>query len=265
MEWFDAVILGFLQGVTEFLPISSSGHLILGEYFLDLDFEKLKSFDVAVHIATLLAVLVYFWRDVWGMLLVFGRIFVGKWDGGDFYSKLIIFIIIGTIPAVVVGLFGEDAIDGLFRNVTSVGIFMIIVGVVYVIGEKFYKKADKTADLKWHHSLIIGCAQALALIPGVSRSGSTIIAGLFQGIDRSLAARFSFLLGIPAILGAGILTSLDIANGEMMVGMREILIGGVSAFLFGILAIHFLMNFIKKHTFIVFAIYLIALGFSVLI
>lgn len=288
MEILDSVILGILQGITEFLPISSSGHLILGEEWLGLNVEMLKSFDVVVHIGTLLAILVYFWKDIWGMLKAIGRLFVGRLKLRDPYARLIFFIIIGTIPAVIVGLFFEDLIDSTFRNVKSVGAWMMVVGVIFVCGEYAYKRwhkpfmenVDEARDyvqpggyesaevrgMKWWKAIVIGLAQAMALIPGVSRSGSTIVAGLFQGISRSAAARFSFLLGIPAMAGAGLLTALKIPeNGGLMVDIWPLIIGGTTAFIFGLLSVAFLMKFLKKNSLIVFAIYLIALGFGVFI
>lgn len=282
MEILDSVILGILQGITEFLPISSSGHLVLGEEWLGLNVETLKSFDVVVHIGTLLAIFVYFWKDIWGMIKVF---FTFNFKSP--YGRLIGYILIGTIPAVVVGLLFEDVIDATFRNVKSVGAWMMVVGFVFVTGEYSYRRWHKSvaeriddareyvqADyvspevrgMKWWKAIVIGLAQALALIPGVSRSGSTIVAGLFQGISRSAAARFSFLLGIPAMAGAGLLTALKIPeSGGLGVDILPLVVGFVTSFAFGLLAVAFLMRFLKKNSLIVFAIYLIALGFGVFI
>ncbi len=262
MNFLDSLILGGLQGVTEFLPISSSGHLVIVEKFLGLDVENLKSFDVIVHMGTLLAILVYFWNDVKGMIMACGRFCVGKLEFSDRYAKLILFLIIGTIPAVALGIFG-DALDAHFRNVKSVGILMLAVAFVFLLAEFIYKKtAQKKSEVtKWHQALIIGLAQAFALIPGISRSGSTISAGLFQGIERSSAARFSFLLGIPAIVGAGLLTGLKISeNGGIDISAGVLFTGFLSSFLFGLLSVYFLMKFLKKHTLIVFAVYRIALA-----
>ncbi len=283
MEILDSVILGILQGITEFLPISSSGHLVLGEEWLGLNVETLKSFDVVVHMGTLLAILVYFWKDIWGMIKAF---FTFNFKSP--YGQLIGYILIGTIPAVIVGLLFEDVIDATFRNVKSVGAWMMVVGVIFVCGEYAYKRwhkplmenVDEARDyvqpggyesaevrgMKWWKAIVIGLAQAMALIPGVSRSGSTIVAGLFQGISRSSAARFSFLLGIPAMAGAGLLTALNIPeNGGLGVDILPLLIGFITSFAFGLLAVAFLMKFLKKNSLIIFAIYLIALGFGVFI
>lgn len=265
MAWFEALILGVLQGITEFLPISSSGHLVLGEHFLGLDMEGLKSFDVLVHVGTLLAIIVYFWKDFIGLLKAFFMFFVGKIDKE--YGKLVGFIVIGTIPAVFLGLFGGDFIDSVFRDVKMVGLMMLLVGVVFILGEYVNKKVKKS-DLNWWKVIIIGCAQALALIPGVSRSGSTIVAGLFNGVEREKAARFSFLLGMPVIAGAGLLTLLSIpqtggwgSNVEVMPS-EVMIIGLLSSFIAGLVSVALLMKFLKKHTLLVFAVYLILVGVS---
>ena len=262
MDFLDAIYLGILQGITEFLPVSSSGHLVLGEKFLGLDVEELKSFDVIVHMGTLLAIVLYFWKDVWGMIkALFGK--------SREYEMLIVYIIVVTVPAVLAGLFLEDAIDSTFRNVISVGLWMILVGVFFILGERFFKKVKK-GKMSVKKAVIIGLAQSLALIPGVSRSGSTIVAGLFQGIKRDEAARFSFLLGIPAIAGAGLYTMLKMpmeggwSTDGGLIGSDILLVGFVSAFIAGIASIVFLMRFLKKHSLVVFSVYLFILGGSVL-
>lgn len=266
MTWFDSLILGIIQGITEFIPISSSGHLVLMEKFLGLDVSGLKSFDVVVHVGSLLAILIYFWADVWGMLKAFGRLVTLKLKKDDAYGKLILFIIIGTIPVVLLGYFGEEWLDNTFRNVTIVALWMVLVGFVFILGESVYKRTiSKKKELKWWKALIIGFAQAVALVPGISRSGSTIVAGLFQGIERTYAARFSFLLGIPAIAGAGLLTALKISKSGVEVDNLPLLIGFLSSLFAGILSVHILMKFLKKHSLLFFAAYLIILGGSVLI
>lgn len=262
MDLFQAFVLGVLQGVTEFLPISSSGHLVIGEWVFGLKVDGLKSFDVALHIGSLLAIFVYFRNDVWGLLKAFARLFGGKFDGE--YAKLILFIVIGTLPAVFAGLFLEKQIDAVFRNINMIGISMMVVGVIFVIGEWVHKKVAKESDeLTLKKVLVIGIAQAVALIPGVSRSGSTIVAGLFQGTARESAARFSFLLGMPAILGAGILTALK-SSGGASISFDLMFFGAFVSFVFSLLSVWFLMKFLKKHTLLVFAIYLIVVGSFVL-
>ena len=257
MNHLDAAILGALQGITEFLPISSSGHLILAEKFLNLDTESLKTFDVMLNLGTLLAVLFYFWAEVKGMLIALWRFITRKLPANDPYAKLIVFLIIGTIPAVIFGLFG-DTIDAHFRNAKSVTMMMMIVAGIFIAAELFYKKVKikKNEVGSWKQALIVGVAQAFALIPGVSRSGSTITAGLFQGIEREKIAKFSFLLSIPAVCGALILTGVKIIkHGTVAVAMGPLVVGFLTSFVFGILSISFLMRFLKNHSLNVFAAY----------
>lgn len=262
MDLFQAFVLGALQGITEFLPISSSGHLVIGEWFLGLKVYGLKSFDVALHIGSLLAIFVYFRKDLVGLIKAFFRLFIGKFDGE--YAKLILFIFVGTLPAVFAGLFLEDQIDGIFRNIFAIGVAMIVVGLIFIVGEWVHKKmAVGSTEMTLRKALFIGIAQAVALIPGVSRSGSTIVMGLFQGVGRESAARFSFLLGMPAILGAGILALFKASDG-VSVEFMPMLLGAVTSFVFSLLSVWFLMKFLKKHSLVVFALYLLIIGSFVL-
>ncbi len=267
MTYLDAIILGILQGITEFLPISSSGHLVLGEYFLGLHAEGLKSFDIVVHMGSLLAIFIYFREDVWGMMKAFWGFvtFKPKWD--DEYSKLIGLIVLGTIPAVAAGPLFADKIDGVFRGIVPVAICMVIVGFIFIAAEFLQKRVTKRS-VNWKSALAIGLAQSVALLPGVSRSGSTIVCGLMSGLDRSQAARFSFLLGIPAIAGAGVFTfiqSFGVENaGEVDVALGVMAVGFLFSLIFGWLSVAFLMKYLKKHTLHIFAFYLIGIGFIAL-
>ncbi len=267
MNFLDALILGSLQGVTEFLPISSSGHLVLMEEFLGLHVEELKSFDVVVHMGTLLAILIYFWPDVKQLLFATGRILKGKIDTKDQSTRMIGWIIIATIPAVIVGLTFEDKIDAIFRNTHSVAINSLIVGCIFIFAEFFTKAkfGEKFREMNWVKSLFVGLAQALALIPGVSRSGSTIVTGIFQGISRVEAARFSFLIGIPAIAGAGLLTGMKVMKEGLDVSITALTTGFISSFILGILSVHFLMTFLRKRGLFVFGVYRILLALGILI
>ncbi|MBP7670928.1 undecaprenyl-diphosphatase UppP [Candidatus Gracilibacteria bacterium] len=259
MTIFDAAILGALQGVTEFLPISSSGHLVLGEEFLGLDVEGLKAFDVVVHLGSLMAILVYFWRDIKGL---FGGLwgFLNRRSGE--YEKLIGFILLGTIPAVVIGFTMEEMIDSVFRSVNGVAVGMLMAAAFFLIADRFYKGTGKLSVKK---AFLIGVAQAVALIPGVSRSGSTISAGIMAGLSREEAARFSFLLGTPAIFGAGLLTALRLEDGEVAVSGMALAVGFIASFGFGLLSVSVLMKFLKKYSLKVFAVYLLILAGGVLI
>jgi undecaprenyl-diphosphatase len=268
MHLSEALFLGILQGITEFLPVSSSGHLVIAETYLGLDVDSLKSFDVVVHLGTLTAVFIYFWKDIKGLFKAFLS-FIGLCKMKNHkkkYQNLIIFLIIATVPAVIVGLLFEDAIDYLFRSTLYVGIWMIIVAEIFIIAESQLKKHKEEKKVGYVSALIIGMAQALALIPGVSRSGITISAGIFQGIPREKAARFSFLMAVPAIMGAGILTGIkEVKSGTFDIEFIILLAGFISSAAAGFLAIYFLMKFIKNHTLRVFSYYLFGIGIITII
>lgn len=238
MTLLQAILLGVVQGITEFLPISSSGHLVLGEILLGLDVSELKTFDVVVHVGTLLAILIYFWKDLWE---------TRRWP----------WLILGTIPAVFVGLFLEEQIDAIFRSAVAVGAAMLTVGLLFQIPESWALKS-KGEKLTWWRALLIGIAQAIAILPGVSRSGSTIFTGTMLGLKREEAARFSFLLGSIAIAGAGILTAFDLDNSP--VEWPLLTAGFLSSFVAGFLSVKWLMNYLKKHSLRVFGVYLIGVG-----
>jgi undecaprenyl-diphosphatase len=254
MEIFDSIFLGVIQGITEFLPISSSGHLIIAEHYMDLPVSELKGFDIAVHAGTLAAIFAYFRKDFWRLI----KSLFNKEDKKSHY--LIIFLLTGTIPAVIAGLFLGDYLDLHFRNSFSVSIMLITIGIFFFIAEYISKKI-KNRQLDLPRSIIIGLAQALALIPGVSRSGATISAGLSTGLKREESARFSFLLGSIAITAATAYSILKIFQGDFSLPPNSVLIGGlISSFISGLAAVYFLMYFLRKHTLYLFGIYRIVLG-----
>jgi undecaprenyl-diphosphatase len=225
------IILGIVQGLTEFIPVSSSGHLILAREFLTIHGNDL-AFDAVLQLATILAVAVYFWKDLWGLL----------YD----WKKLKI-IILATIPAVVFGLLLEKYMETVFRNVLLVAIMLAVGSFIMLLSEYFSTK-DKQLTLK--NGFIIGLFQCLALIPGMSRSGMTISGGLFTGLSREEATRFSFLLSFPIILGSGLKKLLDIPHID-----ASLSISFVVSFLVGLGAIHFLIKFLKNHSLRLFAWY----------
>jgi undecaprenyl-diphosphatase len=269
MTLFDALLLGGLQGLTEFLPISSSGHLVLAEYLLKLPVENLKSFDIAVHFGTMLAIVVYFWKDVVFLWKAFWDFLSNLLSGKKpqvhdqevrKHQSLLVYLIVGTIPAVILALLFADFLDENFRHPFSVAVMLIIVGALFFVAEYIFQKMA-TRQLTLRQAFTMGLAQALALIPGVSRSGITISAGLMQGIKRDEAARFSFLLGGITILAATLYGILSVLKGKYSLPATDILLVGIaSSFLFGLGAISFLMRFLKKHTLHVFGIYRIVLG-----
>ncbi len=260
MTIIQAIILGLVQGLTEFIPVSSSGHLVLAHAALGVTQNGL-AFDVALHFGTLMALLIYFYKDIW--LLIQG-IF-----GKNEYKQLAWLIVLATIPAAIMGALLESKAEGAFRSVRLVAITMILAGLIMLMAEQFARRyARKTQLLKitWPQALTIGIAQSIALLPGVSRSGSTITTGLFLGIDRVAATRFAFLIGIPITAGAilkvmaedGTLHTIQHDSGVFAVGI-------ITAMLSGIFAIRFMLNYLSKHSLAVFAYYRIALGVLVIL
>lgn len=259
MDLSQAIILGIIQGLTEFLPVSSSGHLILIPYLFHWGEAVNKvTFDVALHLGTAFAVILYFWRDWWELITSITRPTGQK-------AKLLYIIIIGSLPAALIGLLLDKIIEEKVRSVYFVIANLIIFGLVLLITDRRKHNNREIKDLTVKDSLLVGLAQSVALIPGVSRSGITISMALFRGLTREEATKFSFLLSTPVILGAGALKSLDFFNGKIPSSDYSLFIVGflVSA-LVGFLAIKFLINYVRSHSFIVFVIYRFILAAALL-
>ncbi|MCZ7609402.1 MAG: undecaprenyl-diphosphatase UppP [Ignavibacterium sp.] len=273
MSIIDAIILGIIQGLTEFLPISSTGHLTLAGKFMGLISEEhpeqWTSFIAVIQLGTMVSILVYFWKDLWTIFLEFiqnNLLKRVKYSEQTLNSKLGWMIIIGTIPIVVIGLLFKDAIEGaLTKNLYVIGGSLIVLAVILAAAEKTAGFKKDMKDITLFDSIMIGIAQAVALIPGSSRSGTTITGGLFLGLKRDIAARFSFLLSVPAVLASGLLQlkeSLAFINFDIAINLIiATLISGIS----GYLAIDFLLKYLKKNTTFVFIFYRIALGVLILI
>ncbi len=266
MDIFSAILLGVVQGVTEFLPISSSGHLIVMRDLLGLEIGGSLAFDAVLQLATSLAVLLYFWKDLVALVRV-----------RDVKNKTLVWaILVGTIPAVLVGFLFEDKIDVLFRNSHTVAWALIVGSILFFIAERYSKSCErKSVDMKdidatcaphgisVKRGFIVGCFQVLALIPGMSRSGSTISGGLLLNIKREEAVRFSFLLSLPILLGSGLKKLLDLGgNGGIDI---PLLVGSVVAFVVGLASIHFLIIYLRRHTLNAFIIYRILLALAIFI
>ena len=249
-----AIILGLLQALGEFLPISSSAHLVLFSFFTNGDYQGL-TFDVMLHLATLIAVCSYFWKD----LLVLTKKGLTEPKSED--GRLFWYIGLATIPAAVAGYFLEDIAETTFREPWVLALTLIIFALLLFIADRKGKQNIKD-NLSLKIMMLIGCAQALALVPGVSRSGITITAALFLGLTRSQGAKISFLLSMPIIAGAAVLKishiSLSQIDAPLMAGFLSALIGGF-------LVIKFLMKYIQKHNFDIFVYYRIALGILILL
>lgn len=262
MDIIQSIIIGIVQGLTEFLPVSSSAHLVFVPYLLGT--ESSLAYDTLLHIGTLVAVVVYFWNDLLHMIKSFfsslmdipsGRLISGIRE--DKFKKLAWFIIIGSIPAGLAGILLKDFFEGLFNNIPAVGFFLIITGILLYSSEMISRKISKKSGVKEmnvKNSLIIGVAQACSIAPGISRSGATISTGLFLGLERELAARFSFLLSIPAILGAALVQIKDISSlMDMTTGAA--LAGFIAAIITGYLAIKIVLKLITEKNLLIFAYY----------
>jgi undecaprenyl-diphosphatase len=264
----QSIILGVIQGLTEFLPISSSGHLVLVPAFFhwQIPSDEAFIFDVLVQIATLIAVIVYFWSDLVRIALGFLKSTFRKesWQSED--TRLGWLIIIATIPAGILGILIKDAIETAFSSPKAVGIFLIITALLLVVAERVGKKNRSLKQLSWKDALIIGCFQGLSLLPGVSRSGSTICGGMVRDLHRKDAARFSFLMAIPIMLAAGLLESIDLIQTPNMTQWLPVFIPGfIVAGLTGYFSIRWLLQFLTNHRLDYFSIYLIILGLITLV
>ena len=246
MPFWDAIILGIVQGLTEFIPVSSSGHLIVVRQFLGINTEGGLAFDAVLQLATTLAVILYFWKDIWNLR--------NNW-------KLIKILIIATIPAVVLGLLLEKKMETVFRDPKLVTVTLIFGALLMFVAERIYKSRFVNQNpLTLKRGFVIGLFQSLALIPGTSRSGSTVSGGLIMGLNREEATRFSFILSVPILLGTGAKKLLEIIKAGSFDGGPALAWGSVTAFVVGLFAIHFLLNYLKKHTLNAFVVYRIILA-----
>ncbi len=268
MTVLDALILGVVQGVTEFLPVSSSGHLVLVPEFFGIPAPGL-GFDILVHVATLVAVVGYFINDV--VKLVTSIVAPRRMAKAElkYWRRLFLWLVIGTIPAGLAGFLLDDLFEGFFSNTLAVGMFLVVTSLL-LVGSDFalsrMRREPRTLEhMRAADALLIGCYQALAIAPGLSRSGSTIAGGVLLGFDRPTAARFSFLLSIPAILGAFLFKLKDISTAFAGTGGGAYVVGALAAAISGFLAVFFLMRFLRKHPLRLFAIYTAALGIFVMI
>lgn len=262
-EILYSLLTGTVQGLTEFLPISSSGHLLILHELLNFNFVDDLAFDVVLHLGTLLALVLFFWRDVF----TYAVALLQPPSHQDENQRLAWYLVFATLPAVAIGYFFESIIETAFRSTTIVAVMLIGVGGLLYVVDRHAPKIKAMNHLTLGSALIIGFAQALALIPGVSRSGITIIAGLSQKLNRVAAARFSFLLSMPIILGAGLKKTTDLlATQTLAAGQLLTLgVGFLSSAVVGYLVIKYFLRFIERHSLAVFAYYRILLGILLLL
>ena len=268
MDIIQAIILGIVQGLTEFLPVSSSAHLVFMTDIFGLP--QNVAFDTILHLGTLVAVVGYFWKDILTIISAFISsvldIFRGRFKEGleeKPFKKLSWLLVIGTIPAGLAGILFQKQFEALFSDVLYVGFFLIVTGLLLWGAERVKPGTKDVKDITFKNALVIGLFQAIAIAPGISRSGATISAGLFSGLNRELAERFSFLLSIPAILGATIvqmrhINSIDISTITLIASF-------LAAMIFGYLAIKLLLKIIKERTLMIFAYYCWIVGVAAII
>lgn len=242
MSWFEAFFLGLIQGLTEFLPISSTGHLFLGRHFFGLDDAGLF-LDTMLHLGTLLAILVFYNRE-------FASIIKKP------FSKLTLLLVIGTIPAAIVGLLFKDFFDEISKTGSTIGWEFLVTGLFLWFSDNFKNGYKRMDDISYTDALVIGTFQAGAIFPAISRSGLTIVAALMRKLDRETAAYFSFLLSTPAILGAILLQSVDLFKGTVVqVSTGSLIVGMISSGVFGYLAVKWMISFLKRRSLKVFSVY----------
>ncbi len=245
--WGQSVVLGMVQGLTEFLPVSSSGHLVLLQHFLGFKGNNLV-FDLLLHVATLLAVVVYFWKDLWAL----ARSLVDR--EARAHRKLLYYILVATVVTAGIGLVFKDTLEGLFFNPQVVVGTLTVTGVVLFLADRFSHGGRSMFGFGWGSSALVGLAQGVAIVPGISRSGSTVGVSLLLGMDRGQAGRFSFLIAIPAILGAFVLEARGV-KGVSSAHLTPYLGGMAVAFLVGLASIRIFLRAISSKRLVWFAYY----------
>ena len=264
MEWWQAIILGIVEGITEFLPVSSTGHLTIVQklFGMQLDDPSLAAFTVIIQIGAIIAAIIYFWQDIWRVLTAWWK---GLWQTSErkkFDYKYGWAIIIGSVPIAVVGLLFHDKIETVLRSLWFVAFGLIGWSVVMWLADRAGQKASRQENqTTWKDTLIIGTTQCLSLIPGLSRSGATISAGLFRGFDRVTATKLSFFLGIPVLVAAGVMQIVTqyqyVSDG---VGWGNTLLAGIVSLIIGYISIAWLLKFVSSNNFSAFIWYRVALG-----
>jgi undecaprenyl-diphosphatase len=259
LDFFKAVVLGLIQGLTEFLPISSSAHLrIFPELFGWGD--PGAAFTAVIQIGTELAVVIYFRKDIWRIGSAWVQSLYRPELRGHRDSRMGWYVIVGSLPIVLLGVLLKDVIEKDFRNLWIIGCTLIVLGVVLGVADRVGRTDRAITDMTLRHSVLLGLAQALALVPGVSRSGATISMGRLLGYDREAATRFAFLLAIPAVVGAGLFELKEIPGGDNAYGVVPTLVATVVSFLVGYAAIAWLLRYVSTRSYLPFVVYRVALG-----
>lgn len=263
MTWLEALILGIVQGLTEFLPVSSSGHLTIGQALLDVAFEEgdMLLFDVLVHAATVCSTLVILWAEVWHLLR--GTLTTTAWNDEKTYVGK---ILVSMIPVFIVGMFLKDYVEQIFGSgLMVVGICLMVTATLLCFAQ--YAKPRQKETIGWWNALVIGLAQAVAVLPGLSRSGTTIATGILLGNKKEQVAQFSFLMVLVPILGEALLDALDILQGEVVTNLSVsvMVVGFVSAFLTGCAACKWMIAIVKRQKLVYFALYCAFVGLAAVV
>lgn len=267
MTLLQSILLGIIQGLTEFLPISSSGHLVIVPFLLGWDIPENEAFvfDVLVQVATLAAVIVYFWQDLLTIAKAFIAGLASRRPFAEPASRLGWFIILATIPAGLVGLAIKDLVEAAFASPAFTGAALLVTAVLLVAAERANHRSLCLEQLTWQKALWTGVFQALSIFPGVSRSGSTIVGGMTAGLRRPEAARFSFLMSIPIMLAAGLVSMLDLAEIPDLGGtLATFLPGFITAAVVGYLAIRWLIGYLSRRPLYIFSAYCVLMGLLVI-
>ncbi len=268
MSILQALILGVIQGITEFLPVSSSAHLVIAPYLFGwkIPQEQIFPFDVLVQLGTLLAVIVYFRRDLWEIIRA---VIVGIKDRrpfADSQARLGWYILLATVPAGIFGLLVKNMVEQAFNSPRATAFFLFGTALLLILAEVFGRRSRGLDSLTWKDALLIGLAQAVSVFPGISRSGSTIAGGMLRNLERPPAARFSFLIMIPVMLAAGFLSLLDLLKVPNLSSfLPSVATGFITAAVVGYMAIHWLLRFLGKRPLYIFAIYCTAVAVLTLI
>lgn len=263
MSWWEGLVLGLIQGLTEYLPVSSSGHLTIGAAIFGLQGEENLAFTVTVHVATVLSTIVVLWREI---VWLFRDLFKFTWNAG---TKYVVNILISMIPIGIVGVFFKDKVEAIFGSgLVVVGICLLVTALLLAFA--YFAKPRQKADISMRDAFIIGLSQAVAVLPGLSRSGTTIATGLLLGNNKEKLAQFSFLMVIPPILGEALLETIDLLSGSAeavtnVVPASVLIIGFLAAFVSGCIACKFMIELVKRGKLIYFAVYCAIVGAFALI
>jgi undecaprenyl-diphosphatase len=259
VSWLEAIVLGVAQGLTEFLPVSSTAHLRIVPAFAGWE-DPGALFTAVVQLGTMLAVVIYFWSDLVRIVATWAASLRRPELRGNLDARMGWYVVVATIPIGIFGLAFRDQIENGARNLYLIGTVLIVLGLILLAAEAVSKRVRRLEDVGMRDAVWVGLAQALALVPGTSRSGATITAGLFLGMQREAAARFSFLLSVPAIVLSGLFGLVEIVTGEDDTQLGALLIATVVAFAFGYASIAFLLRYLVTHSTLVFVVYRVALG-----